>query len=104
MEIHPIPSPGSGLYQEFIRSKHLSVGIYRLGIGAADLQQLHSEDEVYYIRAGRARFTSGDESVEVEPGLCLFVPAQEQRRFHDITEPLEVLVVFGPAEGSRRRV
>jgi hypothetical protein len=31
----------------------------------------------------------------------LFVPARMEHRFVDIREPLEVLVVFGPAEGSR---
>jgi hypothetical protein len=31
----------------------------------------------------------------------LFVPAGESHRFHDIVEALEVLVFFGPAEGSR---
>jgi hypothetical protein len=31
----------------------------------------------------------------------LFVPARMEHRFLDIREALEVLVVFGPAEGSR---
>ena len=37
----------------------------------------------------------------VAAGLCLFVPAHEPHHFHDIVDDLEVLVVFGPAEGSR---
>ncbi len=31
----------------------------------------------------------------------LFVAAHEPHRFHDITADLTLLVVFGPAEGSR---
>jgi mannose-6-phosphate isomerase-like protein (cupin superfamily) len=46
-------------------------------------------------------FTGDGRTVEVEAGLCLFVPALEPHKFHDITEDLEVLVVFGPAEGAR---
>jgi len=37
----------------------------------------------------------------VKPGDILFVPAGEPHRFFDIREDLEVLVFFGPAEGSR---
>lgn len=103
MEIHRIPPPGNRIYQEFVRAKDLSVGVYRLDAGSADLQQPHGEDELYYILAGRARFTSGDRTVDVDAGLCLFVPAGEPHRFHDIVENLEALVVFGPAEGPRRR-
>jgi hypothetical protein len=33
----------------------------------------------------------------------LFVPAGEAHRFHDITEDLTLLVIFGPAYGSRTR-
>lgn len=45
---------------------------------------------------------SGDKTVDAVPGQCLFVPAGEPHRFHDIVEKLELLVVFGPAEGSRQ--
>lgn len=78
-----------------------SVGVYRLPPGATDSQRPHGEDELYYVLAGRASFTSGHNTVQAEPGVCLFVPAHEPHRFHDIVERLEVLVVFGPAEGTR---
>lgn len=100
MDAHQIPPPSSRLYQEFIRSTDLSAGIYRLEPGEIDMQQPHNEDELYYVLSGRARFTSGQRTVDVEPGLCLFVSAREPHRFHDIAERLEVLVVFGPAEGT----
>jgi hypothetical protein len=34
----------------------------------------------------------------VAAGSAVFVAAEVAHRFHDITERLEVLVVFGPAE------
>ena len=97
-----IPSHSRHLYEEFIRSADLSVGVYRLGAGAIDEQRPHSEDEIYYVINGRAKFTSAGQTVDVTPRLCLFVPANETHRFHDIIEPLEVLVFFGPAEGKRK--
>ena len=101
MEMRTLPPESDSPYQEFVRLPDLSVGVYRLKPGATDLQQPHKEDEVYYILAGRAKFTSGSDTVEVRPGSCLLVPAHESHRFHDIVEALDVLVVFGPAEGSR---
>jgi hypothetical protein len=41
------------------------------------------------------------ETRPVVPGTLVFVPAAAAHRFHDIAERLELLVVFGPAEGDR---
>jgi hypothetical protein len=37
----------------------------------------------------------------VGPGSVVFVAATVPHTFHDITEELNLLVAFGPAEGSR---
>jgi mannose-6-phosphate isomerase-like protein (cupin superfamily) len=103
MEIHRVPSAAVARYQEFIRSATLSVGVYRLNAGAADTQQPHAEDEVYFVLQGRAMFTAEAQTVEVGPGVCLFVRAGERHRFHDIRDALEMLVVFAPPEGSLPR-
>lgn len=86
---------------ELLRVPDLSAGLYVLAAGAVDGQRPHTEDEVYVVLAGRAAFTSGGETRAVGPGDTLFVPAHEPHRFHDITDDLHLLVVFGPAEGSR---
>ncbi len=86
---------------ELLRVADLSAGLYVLAAGAVDRQRPHTEDEVYVVLAGRSRFTSGDETRDVGPGDTLFVPAHEAHRFHDITDELHLVVVFGPAEGSR---
>jgi mannose-6-phosphate isomerase-like protein (cupin superfamily) len=88
-------------YLEFLRVPDLSAGLYVLEAGAADPQSPHAEDEVYVVMRGRGRFRGGDASREVGPGSVLFVPAHLDHRFLDIRERLEVLVFFGPAEGSR---
>jgi quercetin dioxygenase-like cupin family protein len=38
---------------------------------------------------------------DVAPGDTIFVAAGVAHRFHDITEALRLIVVFGPAEHSR---
>lgn len=88
-------------YLEFLSVPDLSVGLYVLAAGQPDLQQPHTEDEVYYVIAGRGRVTVGDEVREVAPGSFVFVGTAVAHRFHDITEDLTMLVAFGPAEGSR---
>ena len=88
-------------YLEFVRVPDLSAGLYVLEAGATDPQQPHAEDEVYVVMRGRGRFRVGTEEKEVEHGTVLFVPARAEHRFLDVRERLEVLVFFGPAEGSR---
>ena len=87
-------------YLEFLRVPALSVGLYTLEAGAVDGQQPHTEDEVYTVMRGRARITVGDAVRDVGPGSVVYVAATVPHRFHDITERLEVLVVFAPAEYS----
>lgn len=86
---------------EFQRTPDVSTGIYVLEAGEIDEQEPHTEDEIYVAMSGRARFTTPGGTVEVGPGTVLFVPAHEEHRFVDITETLRLVVVFGPAEGSR---
>ena len=88
-------------YHEFLRVPDLSAGLYVLERGAPDPQQPHAEDEIYVVMRGRCRFRVGTEEREVEPGSVLFVPAGLEHRFLDVRDRLEVLVFFGPAEGSR---
>ena len=85
-------------YLEFLRVPALSAGLYVLPAGAADPQQPHAEDEVYYIVSGRAQILVAGESRPVGPGSIVYVKADDEHRFHDITEDLSILVFFAPAE------
>ncbi|MBP7691104.1 MAG: cupin domain-containing protein [Anaerolineales bacterium] len=87
-------------YFEFLRVPSLSVGLYRLPAGGQDPQQPHTEDEVYQVLAGRARLRVGAEDHAVAPGAILYVAAGVPHAFHTITEDLDVLVFFAPAEGT----
>jgi len=92
------PATGGDNYFEFLRVPAMSAGLYALSAGELDVQEPHREDEVYVVLAGAATFTGGDESTLVSSGSVIFVPAHEEHRFHHITEDLEVVVVFAPAE------
>jgi len=96
-------SPGteSRHWVEHLSVPDLSVGTYSIPVDGADDQSPHTEDEIYVVISGRAVLTADSGSAAVGPGSVLFVPAGEGHRFTDITEDLTVLVVFGPAEGSR---
>jgi len=89
-------------YREFLRVPDLSAGLYVLETGATDPQSPHTEDELYYVVAGRAEVTVGDETRPVTAGSLVFVPATVPHHFGEIVQRLEILVVFGPAEGARR--
>jgi mannose-6-phosphate isomerase-like protein (cupin superfamily) len=90
---------GQRAYLEFLHIPVLSAGVYHLKAGQFDPQQPHTEDEVYYVLSGKARFRCGQEQVAVGPGSVLFVERAAEHRFFDITEDLTVLVIFAPAEG-----
>jgi mannose-6-phosphate isomerase-like protein (cupin superfamily) len=93
-------------YKEFLRVPAMSAGVYILPAGSTDHQTPHREDEIYYVIRGRARFQAGiadgsegkREDKEVSPGSVIFVAAGVTHHFYDITEELEGLVFFAPAE------
>jgi mannose-6-phosphate isomerase-like protein (cupin superfamily) len=86
---------------EFQRSADISTGLYVLEAGEVDEQVPHTEDEIYVAMSGQAKFVTASGTVPVRTGTVLFVPANEEHRFVDVTETLRLVVVFGPAEGSR---
>ena len=48
---------------EFLRVPALSLSTYHLAAGGPDPQQPHTEDEVYYVIRGRARFKAGEKPI-----------------------------------------
>ena len=87
-------------YLEFLHVPSLSAGLYMLAAGAVDMQEPHTEDEIYYVISGRSFIQVDQESRPVEAGSLVFVKAHVEHRFHTITEDLRVLVIFAPAEYS----
>jgi mannose-6-phosphate isomerase-like protein (cupin superfamily) len=85
-------------WREFLRAGMFSAGVYRLSAGDTDQQTPHAEDEIYYVLAGRAGLEVEGNRQAVEPGSIAFVAKLAEHRFVDITEDLELLVIFAPPE------
>ena len=93
--------PG-GRYHEFLRVPDLSAGPVRARGGRRPTRSRRTpRTSCTSSSTGAGSVTVGDEDRAVEPGSLVFVAAGVPHRFHDITERLELLVVFGPAEGDR---
>jgi mannose-6-phosphate isomerase-like protein (cupin superfamily) len=89
-------------FAEFFRSPSgsLSLTVARWPAGSVDDQQPHTEDEVYFVVAGRAVLTVDGDPTGVGPGSVAFVAAGVDHRFSAIAEDLEVLVFWSPARGT----
>jgi mannose-6-phosphate isomerase-like protein (cupin superfamily) len=85
-------------YEEFLRREGFSMGMYRLGAGGADNQHPHQADEVYLIMRGQAGLEVEGQRIDVEPGSIVSVDRGADHRFVDITDDLQVVVIFAPPE------
>ena len=90
--------PAGHNYFELIRVPMMSAGLYVLAAGEADPQRPHRENELYYVVNGRATIRVGGEDRLVGPGTVVYVPGGVEHSFHSITEELQVLAIFAPAE------
>ena len=82
-------------FHEFLRVPTLSSAIYRLPVGAKDMQAPHLEDEIYVVLEGRARLKIDGKDQQIERGSILYVHATAEHSFFDIEEDLTVLAFFG---------
>jgi mannose-6-phosphate isomerase-like protein (cupin superfamily) len=87
-------------WQEFLRAGMFSAGVYRLAAGGTDTQTPHAEDEVYLVLAGRATLEVAGDRHPVARNSVAFVAKEVEHRFVEITEDLEVLVLFAPPESA----
>jgi mannose-6-phosphate isomerase-like protein (cupin superfamily) len=78
----------------------LSMDLYNHAIDAIVPQQPHTEDEVYFVLAGCGAMEVDGVDHAVTSGPVVYVPAGVPHHFREVTEPLQVLVFFAPAEGT----
>ena len=83
----------SGGYEVVHESPGLEIGVYVLVAPEPDRQQPHEDDEVYYVLEGRGMLDVEGETVELQEGHAVFVPAHAEHRF-SAYELLSLLVVF----------
>jgi mannose-6-phosphate isomerase-like protein (cupin superfamily) len=89
-------------WQEIYNGETIRAGIYLLKAGAKDDQKPHEFDEIYWIEKGVAKIRIGENDFNIKKGDVIYVQAQQVHYFHDITEDLEILVLFskGPYDST----
>ncbi|HEX2361970.1 MAG TPA: cupin domain-containing protein [Jiangellaceae bacterium] len=97
-ELQSRPVADGRPYTEFLRRPGVSMGLYTLAAGGEDLQHPHDADEVYVVLRGSAKLRVGSDDYDVRTGSVISVDRGVDHRFQDITEDLQVLVVFAPPE------
>jgi mannose-6-phosphate isomerase-like protein (cupin superfamily) len=85
-------------YSEVLRREGFSMGTYRLGVGGEDGQHPHRADEVYLVMRGRAGLEVEGQRLDVEAGSIVSVDRGADHHFVDITDDLQVVVIFAPPE------
>ena len=91
-----------GPYLEFLRVPDLSLGLYVLEAGArGPPAAAHRGRGLRGPRRPRRGSPPARRRARSDTGDTIFVAAGVPHRFHDIAETLRLVVVFGPAEGSR---
>jgi len=87
-------------YTPFLNDQAITAGIYYLAPGSVDTQSPHGEDEVYVVLSGSGTMQSGAQSLAAVSGKVLYVRAGVPHMFTNITEELELLVIFSSAATS----
>jgi mannose-6-phosphate isomerase-like protein (cupin superfamily) len=97
-----LPVPPGEPYVEPFKHGTLSVGLY--APRSADLQEPHTQDEVYIVMSGTGEFSLAGETEPIGPGDILFAAAGVEHRFLNFTDDLVVWVIFyGPEGGEKTR-
>ena len=65
-ELEAERAANEGAYLQFLRERHMSVGLYALNAGEHDPQRPHNQDEVYFVVSGRASITVGEETTRLD--------------------------------------
>src|SRR3954468_13733260 len=87
-----------GPYLEFLRRRGMSVGLYSLPAGGEDHQCPHAADDMYFVLRGQVKLRVGNQEHAVRQDSVVSVDHGEDHNFFDITEDLNLLVVFAPPE------
>ena len=78
-------------------AEKLSAGLYKLKPGNISKNDIHSEEEMYYVVSGKARLVMDDKSFLVESGMVVFIPANCWHQSTNIGDgELCYLWVFAP--------
>src|SRR5215210_3724812 len=81
-------------FLDFLKTTSIDAGIIILKPTQKDIQEPHSQDEIYYIIEGNGFIEIGKNIHLFHSGMCIFVPSNTPHRFFDIVGKLVALYVF----------
>lgn len=94
-----LPTPDGQRFVECFRHGTLAVELY--APRSRDVQQPHTQDELYVVVRGHGEFVRNGEREAFVAGDALFVAAGVPHRFEHFSEDLAVWVIFhGPHGGE----
>lgn len=87
--------PQQNTWNVFLNVPTMITGLYSLPqkIGG-DSVLTHQVDEINYVVKGKAKFSIGEDIMEVVPGSLIWVKAGVGHRFFDLVEDFEVFIMF----------
>lgn len=88
------PARETVYWKEIYNGETIRAGFYHLKAGAIDDQTPHDYDEIYYVKKGVSKIQVGKKSFDIRKGYIIYVQAKQTHYFHDITEDLDLLVLF----------
>ncbi len=81
--------------------EHGSMSLEVFAPRGKDLQEVHSQDELYFVVAGTATLMHAGERLKAAVGDALFVPAGHEHHFEQMSDDFVTWVVFwGPKGGE----
>lgn len=95
-QIDPPRGPDGRGAVDLLASDLLSVSYSILPAGVTNVQQPHTEDEVYHVVSGRAVIRVGNEDRPVGPDSVVYVATGVDHHFHSIEEELRILIFWAP--------
>ena len=85
-------------FEQVMANGSMTVEIYKPQ--QVDLQQPHTQDELYIIISGSGNFYSDGNITNFKPLDVLFVPAGIQHRFENFTDDFATWVIFYGKQGE----
>lgn len=85
-------------FKQMMQNGSMTVEIYKPA--KVDLQQPHTQDELYVIISGTGEFYNNGDVFNFKPLDVLFVPAGIEHRFENFTDDFTTWVIFYGKQGG----
>ncbi len=91
--------------EKTVGSQNLAMGVNKTHPGGEVPLHTHEvEEEVMYFMAGKGKFITEDEEIDLEPGICIYNPPGGQHKIVNTGDvDLEFVWIYAPQLSSHRK-